>query len=52
MAPAPPHASLDGTIVATAMPTIIGDSFDEEGGETELEAQPQRAEAEMAPPGA
>ena len=29
---------------------VIADPFDEEDGETELEAQPQRAEAEMAPP--
>ncbi len=30
---------------------VIADPFDEEDGETELEAQPQRAEAELAPPG-
>jgi EmrB/QacA subfamily drug resistance transporter len=31
---------------------VIADPFDEEDAETELEAQPQRAEAEMAGPGA
>jgi len=30
---------------------VIADPFDEEDGETELEAQPQRAEAELAGPG-